>query len=146
MPEYTTDHIRYWGDEWVDSWSEGHWDWENIARCTLKYLKLYTNFDVCSGLSESDSYRYRTERIFGVEWTPHEADGATNYVVSCGFSERAWLESEWARDRLEKFKEPYWSNELIVEGFFRCGCISSTLFKMLPWIDSVERRWDRIVG
>ncbi|KAF5641114.1 hypothetical protein F52700_3449 [Fusarium sp. NRRL 52700] len=108
MPEYATDYIWYWGDEWVDSWSELHWGDENIARCTLQYLKLYANFDVCSGLSESHSYRYRTK--LGVEWAPHEANGTTKYEVSCGFSELVWLESEWARDRLEKFEEPYRPN------------------------------------
>ncbi|KAF4502704.1 hypothetical protein FAGAP_1073 [Fusarium agapanthi] len=146
MPEYTTEYLRYWGDEWVARWSEGHWALENIARCTLQYLKIYTNCDVCSGLSRSPSYRYRTERIFGVGWIPHEANGKTNYEVSCGFSELAWLESEWARDRLEKSEEPYWSNELIAEGQFMCGCISGTLFKLVLWIDWVEQRWDRIVG
>ncbi|KAF5719027.1 hypothetical protein FMUND_4932 [Fusarium mundagurra] len=80
----------------------------------------------------------QAERIFGVEWTPHEANGTIKYEVSCGFS-------EWARDRLEKFEEPYWSNELIAEGQFMCGCISGTLFKMVLWIDWVEQRWDRIV-
>ncbi|KAJ0157722.1 Uncharacterized protein HZ326_0123 [Fusarium oxysporum f. sp. albedinis] len=130
MPECTTDYLQYCGDEWAARWSEGLWALENIARCTLQYIKIYANWDVCAGLSKSASYRYRTERLFGVEWTPHEANSNINYEVSCGFSKLAWRESEWARD----------------QGQFMCGCISGTLFKMVLWIDWVEQRWDRIVG
>jgi hypothetical protein len=145
MPEYSTEYLQYWGDEWIARWLERDWALENIARCTLQYLKIYANWDVCSGLSKSPSYRYRTERIFGVEWAPYEADGTIKYEVSCGFGELALVESEWARNRSEKFEERYWSNELIAEGQFMCGCISGTLFKMVLWIDWVEQRWDSIV-
>ncbi|KAG9501119.1 hypothetical protein J7337_006803 [Fusarium musae] len=145
MSEYSTEYLQYWSDEWIARWSESHWALENIARGTLQYLKIYANWDVCSGLSKIPSYRYRAERIFGVEWTPYEADGTIKYEVSCGFGELAMLEREWARDRLEKFEERYWPNELIAEGQFMCGCISGTLFKMVLWIDWVEQRWDSIV-
>ncbi|KAM5516070.1 hypothetical protein FOXYSP1_03021 [Fusarium oxysporum f. sp. phaseoli] len=89
MPECTTDYLQYWGDEWIARWSEGLWALENIARCTLQYIKIYANWDVCAGLSKSVSY------------------SNINYEVSCGFSKLAWRESEWARDRLEKYEEPY---------------------------------------